>query len=460
MSAVRIVMVLWGGLFLVLGPLLPPGDGDLWWQRWLGDLILRTHHLPSALGPETFTSAGVPWVPQEWLLSIVVALTMDRGLLAVLKVLFSLIPIAILASIYLRSRDRSTPVAIAIVLLCCGISLDGSFGVRAQVLGWGAFALFLFFLQRRDAWYYGGIAAVAIWANVHASAMLAPIFLSARILGAVLDRGLGDVKTNRDLRILPFVVLAIFCTPLTWHLPAYALALAVSPIRHYIQEWQPAALNEPEFLLGALPLALFVAIGGIRAAFRNKAESLPIVMLFAAALLARRNEPLFAIAAAPLAAQSLDVRFPQLRGLAGRIAGLERFAIAATCVAFALSGVVFALARGNAPSAVPAVAIARLAAGGTTRRLFCENFSDCSLALQYPNIRVFMDGRCDPYPLDVWQSYVSMIRVEPSWKNTLRRYGIDSVVAPRNSPIAKALASDAAWRSIVRGGSFALYERT
>ena len=82
MSAVRIVMVLWGGLFLVLGPLLPPGDGDLWWQRWLGDLILRTHHLPSALGPETFTSAGVPWVPQEWLLSIVVALAMDRELLA------------------------------------------------------------------------------------------------------------------------------------------------------------------------------------------------------------------------------------------------------------------------------------------------------------------------------------------------------------------------------------------
>src|SRR6185437_11515598 len=116
MSAVRIVVVLWGGLFAVLGLLMPPGDGDLWWQRWLGETILATHHLPTALGPETFSAAGAPWIPQEWLLSVLVAVTMNHGMFVFLRLAVSAIPVTILLAIVARSRGRCPLEAVAIVL--------------------------------------------------------------------------------------------------------------------------------------------------------------------------------------------------------------------------------------------------------------------------------------------------------------------------------------------------------
>ena len=154
MSAVRIALTLWGGLYLVLGPLRSPQNGDLYWQRWLGDAILQTHRLPTALGPETFASPGAPWVPQEWLLSVLVALAAHQGLFVPLALLVAVVPIGILLSIYFRSRNGATPEAIAIVLLFCGVALAASFGVRAQVLGWGCFAAFLLLLGRNDRWFY------------------------------------------------------------------------------------------------------------------------------------------------------------------------------------------------------------------------------------------------------------------------------------------------------------------
>jgi hypothetical protein len=36
-----------------------PNDGDLYWQRRLGELLLQTQRLPTALGNETFTAAAL-----------------------------------------------------------------------------------------------------------------------------------------------------------------------------------------------------------------------------------------------------------------------------------------------------------------------------------------------------------------------------------------------------------------
>jgi hypothetical protein len=385
---------------------------------------------------------------------------MREGLFTFLVLFIAILHIGTLWSIYLRSRARATPMAIATVLLFTGVALDASFGVRAQVLGWACFAAFLLLLQRKDSWYYAAIAVVILWANCHASAMLAPVFLAARIAGTVADRGMGSLRVNRDIRILPFVALALLCTPLGWHLPAYAITLMASPIRQYIQEWQPAGIAEPDFLFGALPLAILIALGGFQTLMKDKAESVPVAMLFFAVLSARRNEPLFAIAAAPLAAQCLDLRFPSLRRIADRVAGLERFAIVATCFAFGITALAFTWANHDAAPKVPVVALGRLAAGGREHRLFCENFNDCSVALQYPNVRVFMDGRCDPFPLAVWKAYISVVRLQPGWKRTLADFSVDSIVAARKGGLAAALDSDTSWRTEFRDDTFVVYVRT
>ncbi|MFY9720012.1 MAG: hypothetical protein WAK16_10250, partial [Candidatus Cybelea sp.] len=175
MSTTRIALFLWGGLYLALGPLHAPGDGDLYWQRWLGDLLLRTHHLPAVLGDGTFTAPTAPWVPQEWVFSLAVAVATNQHLFLLLSILVSALPIGILISVYARARETATPDAIGIALLFCGMALVESFGARAQVLGWAGLAVFVLFLERRDRWYYAAFPAAVVWANLHATVAIAPV---------------------------------------------------------------------------------------------------------------------------------------------------------------------------------------------------------------------------------------------------------------------------------------------
>lgn len=451
------VLFLWGGLFLVLGPLRLAGDGDLYWQRWLGELILQTHRLPAALGPETFTAAGAPWVPQEWVFSVIVALAMHYGLFLLLSIAMSALPLGMLASVYLRSRASSSPEAIAIALLFCGCAFLESFGVRAQVLGWAALAAFMFFIERRDRWYYAAFPTAVIWANLHASVAIAPVLLLARLAATTVDGGLRTLRTSRDLYMLPAVVVAVFCTPFGWRLPVYAVALAHSPIRHFIQEWQPVAFHDLSFTAGALPLALAIVAGGSETLARNRVRSFPAAILFIAMLFASRNIPLFAIVAAPLAAAGLDIRFPRIRALGGKARELEAVAVAAMCVAFAVSGVVLARIQQKEPPPLPTAAIASLAHDGRDHRVLCENFTWCSAALQYPTLRVFLDGRCDPYPLPVWQQYISAIKVDRFWSRPLVKYRVDGVIASRGGALARALAKSATWHRTFQDSRFVVF---
>jgi hypothetical protein len=451
--------VLWGGFYLVLGPLRLAGDGDLYWQRWLGEQLLNTHRLPATLGAETFTAAGAAWVPQEWLFSVVVAMATNHHVFVLLSLLMSALPAVILISIYWRARNTATRNAIGFALLLCGFAFLESFGVRAQVLGWTALAAFMLFLERRDRWYYAAIPTAIVWANLHASVVIAPAIVLARAIGSLADGDWKDARGARDLIMLAAVVLAIFCTPLGWRLPAYAIELASSPIRHFIAEWQPPGVHDLSFMLGALPIALAIVLGGRATLLGEKARSFPAALMFAAMLLAGRNIALFAIVAAPLAAGGLDARFPAIRSAGRRFTELEPVALVSVVVAIAISVMALLRIQRAQPPALPVAAIASIAGSGAEHRIFCENFTWCSLVLQYPAQRVFLDGRCDPYPSNVWNSYVSVIRRGPYWQRQLQRYGVDPVVASRTTQFGALLASSPDWRLAFRDRAFAVYLR-
>jgi hypothetical protein len=452
------VLLLWGGLYLVLGPLRSAGDGDLYWQRWLGDLLMQTHRLPVMLGGETFTAAGAPWVPQEWLFSAAVAVATDHRLFVLLAIFVSALPVAILATIYFRARGSASPEAIGAALLFCGIALLESFGVRAQVLGWAALAAFLFFLERRDRWQWAAIPTAIVWANLHASVAIAPVLVLARIAAIVAGRDWKALRTGREIPIFFGSGLAMLCTPLGWRLPEYAVALAGSPIRHFIQEWQPSGLGDSSFLYGALPLALAVAAGWRATLWDDRLRSFPAIVTFGAMLFASRNVPIFAIAAAPLAAIGLDLRVPRLRAIGPRVRELEPVAIAGISVAMLLSGIALVTMQRHSPDRLPIAAIASLD-DGAGHRLLCENFTWCSMALGRPNVRVFIDGRCDPYPVGVWNDYIAAIRARASWHRQLGQYGVDTVVAGRGSRLAAALAADPAWKRTFQDRSYVVLRR-
>ena len=459
-SAVWVVIVLWSGIYFARGLLLPPTDGDLWWQHWLGDLIFRTHHLPSSLGPETFTSAGAPWVPQEWAFSVLVAAAMDHRVFWLLALLVSAVPGVILWSIYLRSRTKASPDAIAIVLLFCGVALSESFGIRDQVVAWACFAMFWWALERRDPWFYATVPIVAIWANFHASVMIAPAIVFARLVGLVLDGGVGALWISRELRVFPLILVALVCTPLGWHLPVYAIRVETSlPILHRVSEEQPVRIRDLAFFLGSLPIALLLLLPNPRNLLRYKAESLPLLMLFVAMIFQVRQAPLFAIAAAPLAARHLDLAVPRLAEQDKRARKWEPVTLIAISLMILFAAVFLVQTLRGHPQAQPTAAMSSLAGDGRRHRVFCQDFAWCSVALQFPNLRVFTDGRLDPFPARVWDDYLSVFSMKPSWEQTLDQYNVDSVVALRGSPFERKLAADTRWRDTFTDERYKVYER-
>jgi hypothetical protein len=287
--------------------------------------------------------------------------------------------------------------------------------------------------------------------------VLAPLIVLAGIAGAIGDGGFRALRTCRDLYMLPAVALATLCTPLGWRLPIFAVALARSPIRHYIIEWLPPRLSDLSFTLGALPLALIIVTGGRAALSRHKAQAFSAAMLFAAALFAQRNIPFFAIVAAPLAAAALDLRVTRLRTLGPWARELAPVALVTMIIAFPLTAIGLTRIVGDQSS--PIAAVASLAADGAAHRLLCEDFAWCSLALEYPSLRVFVDGRFDGYPPAVWRQYDSARTVGRSWREPLRAYDVDAIVARNGGRLAAALSGEADWRITFRDRGFVVFRR-
>ncbi len=64
----------------------------------------------------------------------------------------------------------------------------------------------------------------------------------------------------------------------------------------------------------------------------------------------------------------------------------------------------------------------------------------------YPRQRVFIDGRADAYPHQVFQDYLAVERLDPGWEGVLARYRVDAVLYHRGSALCAALARSEEWQ--------------
>ena len=96
--------------------------------------------------------------------------------------------------------------------------------------------------------------------------------------------------------------------------------------------------------------------------------------------------------------------------------------------------------------------LARSALGALARapgdhRVFCADFAWCGLAVGLPRERVFLDGRADPYPLEVWDDFSTIASLRPGWRERLAARGVNAVIVGRGAPLDQALSRDARWRA-------------
>ena len=457
-----VVIAIFTARFLMTALYYPGHDADIAWQQWLGTYVLHAHHLPMRLGPETFTSAGANWIPQEWAFSVAVAWSLAAKHFSVLAIITTAAAAGtLLLTAYRAYRRGASKITIALITTCTGFAMLQSFGVRAQVFGWLLLSVLLLLLEIESDGIFLIIPVIALWANIHASALIAPVLIVAWSLGTWIEDRAWTPRVERNFVLAAGSLLAVCLTPLLWHLPQYALSLQTSTIRSAILEWQPPDLAFSGFSAGLLPLLAICCYFGIAAPRERWRDG----MLFAVAALigtmAVRHVPLAALIVAPMAAQRLSsVLQPHVRI---NILLHEQLAETLIYACGAVACAVIALNLSHTPEiagvTLPRSAVTTLAELPGTHNLYCEDFAWCSLALQERNLRTFLDGRCDPFPQHVWNDYLSVQRLRPNWDWLLTHWKVDSVLVSRRTSLAQAIALRRDWHLFYRDGQYEIFLR-
>src|SRR5262249_7236065 len=77
----------------------------------------------------------------------------------------------------------------------------------------------------------------------------------------------------------------------------------------------------------------------------------------------------------------------------------------------------------------------------------------------YPERRVFIDGRMDMYGKAIVDDYLNAAAAKPQWAEIFDRYGVQTVLIPKDSPLAAVLSVDPNWRRLFTGDVEAVFGR-
>lgn len=436
-------------------------DPDYFWHVVAGEHIVSTGAVPTA-DPFSFTWAGQPWTPHEWLSEVLifglVSALGETGALAV----FALIPgatILLLALLLARMGVRTPSQAPALVLAALVISPYAT--LRPQALSWLLLAVTVALLasvrpaSRRRLLLV--LPLFVLWANLHGLYIVGIGVVGAYGLFTLLGR--TPLAGHRWWAVAA-VGLAFIGAMLT---PAGPLGV-LYPLRYSqewglanIQEWQSPNFHSPaHWPLIGLVVALILNGGRATPGWFQLVAYVGTVM----ALVALRNAPVAAVLATPTLALGLEDRLRAWRGehrpAATRIAGARRAMEIAAALAvvigafviFAPPKVLFlAPAQQQAEAGYPVAAADLLARVHPDVRVLGEyGWGGYLIYRLYDSGgRVFVDGRNDMYAEAILDDYTAISKGDEGWEALLNEYGVEALLFPPTQPITKGLAQSAGW---------------
>ncbi len=429
-------------------------DPDYFWHVTVGHLI-TTSGIPS-VDPFSFTWAGQPWTPHEWLGEVLMTVVQDAvGPMGALVAfgLLGLVTLGLVAFLLARRGARTLAVAVPVVL-AAGI-LASFLTVRPQALSWALLAGLVAWLDalRADRLRAALLIPVlfAAWANLHGLWVVGLGVLAVYTTFTLAGRTPMAAARGRMLLVFGLSILATMLTPAG---PAGVLY----PLRYIdagdwglanIQEWQSPNFHDPAHWAFLLLIVALIANGGRRAPGWLVLLSWIGVV---AGLASLRNIPLAAILAAPALGIGIESRFagpPRERPpRTARARRLMEAGVAALVVIVA-----FAVLWPGAKPAIreddyPAAALNVLSAKLPRVRLMAEyGWGGYAISRIYPSGgRVFVDGRNDMYDQRILDDYSHVRAADPGWQALVDRYGVEAMLFPPGAPITKGGgATDHGW---------------
>jgi hypothetical protein len=368
--------------------------------------------------------------------------------------------------------------SVVLVLWAFGMSL-GSFGVRPQTITRVLLALSVLVLttyrQSRD-WRVLVVfpPLFALWSNLHGGFAIGLGLLGLTLLG----EGIEAARKRSWLCVRPIALTTVASVAATLINPnglegvLYPLAYIpqVTGGQQLISEWQPPDVRQPVFAPFALSVVLALALGLFRPPLRA-VERLWGLAFAVLALQSVRNIQLYATVVMPLLGARLAYEMPAFRRTIAEWRRPRRMAVLWTIVALACAGVWFArfseatdwhLQLGKQPSSAgyPVGGAAYLRDHDLKSNLFNQfEWGGYLIYANWPQQRVFIDGRPDMYGPDLFSQYVTVAELRPHWREILDSHDVRLALIDRDGPLAAELARDPEWRELYVGPVERLLER-
>jgi len=481
-------------LVVVVGAHRLFGDADAGTHVATGRWILEHRRIPGT-DPFSGTRPGAPWFAHEWLADLASALAYRvagcAGLLAA-SALAIVLAHVVLFRFLVRRRDDVLVAFGAVV--AAAATASSHWLARPHLLTVLFLVVWTIVLEQvlsgrwRPRALLGLPPLALVWANVHGGFLVAFIVLACYAAGGLItalsrEPALRPGAARARSLLPPLAATSLACAACTlanprgWRLPWHLLSFFArrGPALKATTEFAPAALDDragAAFLVflalsvaGTLCAARAAAPGPSRGSERGPGADPPLLpgtllalgVTTAMAFVSIRHVEVMVIFGT-LAISGGFSRYvgsrsdavtrevlEALRARERRCGGGSLALVLAAICGLAIAG---GLPRaGFDPRQFPVGAVAALKESerAPDGPVFAPDIWGGYLLLEWPQARVFVDGRWDMYGDAFFERYAGIYLGQPGWSEALREAGVTVAVLPREAPLARAMQASPDW---------------
>jgi hypothetical protein len=468
------------GLFVV-AVRAPLAYTDLWGHLAYGRYFSEEGRFPSA-EPFLPLSQETPFITTSWLAQWL-GFQIHRGAGPLgLQIAYAALCTAIAGSILTLTvrRTREPAVGIAAMVLLVVLEYQQLLVIRPQLAGMLCFCLLLKALHQPvlSRWWIG--AVMIGWANLHGSFVIGPVVIGLKGAGELWDLfRLKGAETSRGPRFVvreTGTLLAITCAaglvnPYGVELYREVLSFSASANLQNLIEWKPLRSTPKQgtafVVVGALGL---LVIACTRLSFRWR-DWLPAFALAAMTLSVSRYlvwfGPLYAVALGP----HLKVLLDSIASRRESVRKLVEFSHRPTpwggriMLAILLLGIGGSCVHRPLPygSRTPVAATERLLElSPRSLVLNTMEWGDWIIWQSRASIPVFVNSHVTFIPPDVWQDYMTLIKLKPDWQAALDKYPFRAAILQRgrHRRLIDELQRHPSWTEVYRDEVAAILLRT
>jgi hypothetical protein len=471
-SPLAIFALALGGVLIGITVTKGVQDPDYFWHVTAGQWIVDNGRVPNT-DPFSFTWAGQPWTPHEWLSEVLMFWLVDGLGRTAATFVWGLFPAAIVATQAAMLARRGVGVlAFALPAVLIGLVITPYVTLRPQAVSWLLLSVLLWFLWELRPDRPGRalllIPLFVLWANLHGVYVIG--------LGVVLTYCIFTVAGRTPMSaakgwMAAGALGALAASAIT---PAGPIGI-LYPFRYVelgdwglanIQEWQSPSFHEPAHWAF---LALIVWVG------LNKGRATPgwLVMLswvgIAMGLFSLRNVPIAAVFCLPTLALGLQDRLAS-RASARPMApsrALGRRLLEMGAAAIVVIGALAVLVPPGVGEGVRANIAQRFPVPSV--QLLQRVMPDARVLPDYgwggyvihelyqTGGRVFVDGRNDMYDQTILEDYDSIREADAGWGDLVARYDVDAILLKPDAALTRGPAEYAGWCEAYRDETQVLY---